>query len=234
MLREASLSARRVSSARVTDVVIAADHAALQPAGTTITWMATPSGGTAPYQYKWLLYNGSDWDVLQNWSASKTLRWTPAFANTRYRIAVWVRSFGNISDACEASTEAAFAIEAPASPLWPVSDNTAPTSPRLPPALSEVSTVTLFCDCASPQPAGTSITWTAIVTGGETGRQFKWFVYDGSSWTVASPWSPQATFSWTPAMPNPRYRIAVWVRTTGNTRDYFEASADAGFPIIEP
>ena len=70
-----------------------------------------------------------------------------------------------------------------------------------------------------------------MATGGGAGRQYKWFVYDGSSWIVAAPWSLQETFSWTPTAPNRRYRVAVWVRTTGSTRDYFEASADAEFAI---
>lgn len=190
-----------------------------------------PRGGSGPYQYKWLLYNGSEWDVVKNWSGSNTLKWTPAFANRLYRVSVWVRSAGNSVDDFEAWTEAAFAIDevpstaplASPSPARPV--NSAP--------VSAVSTVMLSCDCPSPQPAGTAITWTAIATGGGTGRQFKWFVYDGSSWTTAAPWSTSDTFEWIPITPNPRYRIAVWARSAANARDYFEASADAGFPIIE-
>ena len=232
LISSASIFGRLVPSARVVEVILSADRSVPQPAGTTITWTATPRGGSGPYQYKWLLYNGFEWDVVKNWSGSNTLKWTPAFANPRYRVSVRVRTAGNSVDDFEACTEAAFAIDevpgtapfASSSPALPV--DSAPVSP--------VSTVTLSCDCPSPQAAGTAITWTALATGGGTGRQFKWFIYDGTSWTVASPWSLQATFSWTPSTPNERYRIAVWVRTTGNTRDYFEASADAGFPIIAP
>jgi cell wall-associated protease len=217
-------------SARVRAVVIVADRTVPQPACTPIRWTARAGGGEAPYEYKWLVYNGAEWHVAQNWSDSDTFAWRPAFANTRYRVAVWVRGFGNRRDECEATTEAAFAIDEVPRPAprarssTPLAVDAAPVSP--------VSTVVLCSDCASPQPAGTAITWTAIATGGGTRPQFKWFVYDGSSWTIASPWSRQSTFSWTPAAPNQRYRIAVWARTTGNTQDDFEASADAGFPVI--
>ena len=39
-----------------------------QPASTTITFTATAANGTAPYQYKWWVYNGSTWSNPQNWS----------------------------------------------------------------------------------------------------------------------------------------------------------------------
>jgi hypothetical protein len=86
---------------------------------------------------------------------------------------------------------------------------------------------------SSPQPAGTPIVWTAAATGGGSGRQYKWFVYDGTRWTTAAPWSPSDTFVWTPLTANPRYRIAVWARSADNTRDYFEACAEVGFAIEE-
>jgi cell wall-associated protease len=212
-------------------VILCADRSVPRPAGTTISWTATPRGGIGPYQYKWLLYNGSEWDVVKNWSKSNTLRWTPAFANPRYRVSVWVRHAGNAVDEFEARTEAAFAIDevpstAPlvsSSPAIPI--NAAPVSP--------VSTVSLSCDHSSPQPAGTTITWRATATGGGAGRQYRWFVYDGKSWTTAAPWSTSDTFLWTPSKANSRYRIAIWARRAGSTRDYFEACAEVGFTIVE-
>ena len=215
---------------RVRAVAVVADHTVPQPACTTIRWTARAMGGDAPYEYKWLVYDGSEWHVAQNWSDSNTFAWRPAFANTRYRVAVWVRGLGNRRDEFEATTEAAFAIDERSS-TSPLARSSVTTDSETP--VSPVSTVTLSADRPTPQPAGTAITWKATATGGGTGRQFKWFVYDGSSWTVASSWSRQSTFLWLPETPNPRYRIAVWVRTAGSTRDYFEASADAEFPIVD-
>jgi hypothetical protein len=75
--------------------------------------------------------------------------------------------------------------------------------------------------------------WTAAATGGGAGRQYKWFVHDGTSWKTAAPWSARDTFVWTPLTPQPRYRIAVWARSTGSTTDYFEACAEVEFAIQE-
>jgi hypothetical protein len=230
LISTASTLASSFSSARVRTVAIGANRRVPQPAGTAITWTAAPIGGEAPYQYKWLVYNGSEWDVAQNWSDSNLFTWKPAFGNPLYRVAVWVRGFGNTSDAFEATTESAFAIEAAASALATTS-LPPPARPMKSAPVSPVSTVILAVDLSSPQPPGATITWTAIATGGGARREFKWFVYDGRRWTTAAPWSTDDTFSWTPATPNPRCRIAVWARSAGSTRDYFEASADAGFAI---
>ncbi len=230
LISSASIFARGVPSTLVVTVILGADRSVPQPVGTTIIWTATPRGGVGPYQYKWLLYNGSEWDVVKNWSGSNTLRWTPAFANPRYRVSVWVRSAGNSIDDFEACTEAAFAIdEVPSTAPLARSSSVMPVNS---PPVSQVSTVTLSSDSLSPQPVGTVITWTAFATGGGTGRQFKWFVYDGSTWNTAAPWSTNDTFEWTPVVASPRHRIAVWARSAGNTRDYFEASAEAGFAVI--
>lgn len=231
LISSASIRATPIPSTSIVAVNLTADRSVPQPAGTTITWTATPRGGRGPYQYKWLLHNGSAWDVVKNWSHSNTLRWTPAFANPRYRMSVWVRSAGSAVDDFEAWTESAFAIdEIPSSaPL----SRSSPALPVTSAPASAVSTVTLSSDCASPQCVGTTINWTAIATGGGTRRQFKWFVYDGSSWTIAAPWSMNDTLRWTPVTANPRYRIAVWARGADNTRDYFEACAEVGIAIVE-
>ena len=220
------------SSNRVNAVIIRADRSVPQPAATTIIWTATPLGGRGPCEYKWLIYNGCEWDVVKNWSGSNTLRWTPAFANPRYRVSVWVRSTGSTVDDFEATTEAAFAIDeiAGAAPS-PKLDSAMPQATSAP--AQPVSTVTLRANPPSPQPAGTTIVWTAAATGGGAGRQYKWFVYDGSSWTPAAPWSTSDTLVWTPISANPRYRVAVWARSAGSVNDYFEACAEVGFAVVE-
>jgi hypothetical protein len=215
---------------RVETVTITANRTVPQPPGTAITWTAIPSGEASACEYKWLVHNGSSWEVATNWSESDTFTWTPAFANPRYRVAVWVRTAGSTRDEIEASTEAAFAIDGASTQLVAAD---APPRASLDRALVlPLSTVTLHVNLPSPQPVGTVITWTAFATGGGTGRQFKWFVYDGTTWRTAAPWSTNDTFEWTPLEASPRHRIAVWARSAGNTRDYFEASADAGFAVI--
>ena len=67
------------------------DKTAPQTLGTTVTFTATATDGTAPYQFKWWLNTdgGPVWTPLQDWSTSNTLMWTPTVANSAYQIATW-------------------------------------------------------------------------------------------------------------------------------------------------
>ncbi len=61
----------------ISNVTLAANRVAPQPPGTTITWTATPTGGVAPHQYRWLTYNGTTWTVAGPCTTSNTFAWTP-------------------------------------------------------------------------------------------------------------------------------------------------------------
>jgi subtilisin family serine protease len=85
----------------------------------------------------------------------------------------------------------------------------------------------------SPQPVGATITFTATFTGGTAPYQTKWWVWDGTSWSVGQNWATTTTFAWTPAAPG-TYVIGVWGRNAGNTVDYpdtLQASGTVVFTI---
>jgi subtilisin family serine protease len=202
-----------VVTAPVTLAVTAltADKPAPQPVGTTVTFTATATGGTAPYQYKWWIYNGS-WQVAQNWSASKTFAWTPTVASSGYVIGVWVKSAGNTTDTWEAALTLAFPVQGSQSAGGPL-------------------TVTgLIANKTSPQPVGATVTFTASATAGTPPYQYRWWVYNGS-WQVAQNWSASNTFGWTPSVPNSGYVIGVWAKSAGNSADTWEDAAVLAFPI---
>ena len=94
-----------------------------------------------------------------------------------------------------------------------------------------VTGVTVTADRVAPQVPGTSVRFTAAATGGTAPYQFKWWVYDGTVWTVVQNWSTSASFTWTPTAANANYRVYVWVRSAGNTADTLEKEAGMGFPI---
>ena len=73
---------------------------------------------------------------------------------------------------------------------------------------------------ASPQAAGTPVTFTATASGCTT-PQFKyWILPPGGSWTVARDWGP-AVFAWTTTgLAAGTYRVTVYARATGSTADY--------------
>src|SRR4029453_4711726 len=121
-----------------------------QVAGTAITFTAAATGGVAPHQYKWGVFDGVLWVVVQDWSTANTFLWRPTAANAAYVIAVWARSATTTTDTEEASALLPFAITAPASLQVGLTANRQP-----------------------PQMAGTAITFTAAATGGQGTDQDK-------------------------------------------------------------
>jgi len=69
-----------------------------QPVGTSITFTATATGGTAPYQFKWFVFDGKRWITMTDWSMSNTWTWRPTSSSSKTRIAVWVRNAGSTAD----------------------------------------------------------------------------------------------------------------------------------------
>jgi hypothetical protein len=81
---------------------------------------------------------------------------------------------------------------------------------------------------------GAGVQFTASVSGGVGPQQYKWFLYDGSSWLLMSNWTTSNQFNWVPQAPNSQYRIGVWVRSANNTADMYENANSNGsisFPV---
>ena len=193
-------------------VSMTANRVAPQAPFTAITWTATPAGGGAPHQYKWRVFDGTAWTVSANWSPTNSFVWTPSAANPNYRVEVWLRSAGSSADAPEASTASAF-------PIAPAGANGA------------VSSVSLTSNRTAPQPIGNAIGFTATPTGGTAPFVYKWFVFDGSNWTLVVNWDSNATFGWTPTVANANYRVRVWVKAASYYADQPEASGELPFAI---
>jgi hypothetical protein len=209
-------------TATATSVSLTSDKAAPQAPGTAITFTAAPTGGVAPHQYWWWVYDGSSWIANGSWTTSRTFTWQPATANANYRVAVWVRSAGS-TGTYETSTERHYAIS-----------GTAVTPPPTAPApTARVSSVSLTANhLVQPQFVGTTITWTAAVTGGVAPHQYQWWTYDGSTWT-STPWTTSNTFAWKPTKAHSGSRVAVWVRSAGNTGNH-EVATEQFFAIWTP
>ena len=198
--------------AAVSSVSVTASHASPQLTNTPITFTAAPTGGTAPYSFKWAVStDGSTWTPAGSWNVSNTFAWTPATANAAYRVAVWARSAGNNDDAGEATGSMPFAIRA------------------------AVTSVSLTASHTAPQLTNTPITFTAEPTNGTSPYSYKWAVStDGITWTPAGSWNASNTFVWTPAAANANYRIAVWARSAWNDDDAGEATRSMPFAINVP
>jgi N-acetylneuraminic acid mutarotase len=188
---------------------VTADQTSAQPAGATINFTATISGGQAPIQYKWWVFNGTMWLVVEDWSTSNTFSWTPGFGDN-YRVGVWARSSPNLADAPESSAFAGvdFTINAP---------------PNL-------VILGLSADQVSPQSAGSMITFTATTSGGLAPLQYKWWLFNGIAWSVVKDWSTSSSFNWTAGLGG-NYHVGVWVKSSLNPADAPENSAFASVPF---
>ena len=179
-----------------------------QVVGTTLSFAATPTGGTAPYQFKWRVFDGASWSVRADWGVSNSFTWTPSTPNNGYRIEVWARSAGNTSDAAEASVAVPFVVV----------------------ASGGVKSVALSSNLSSPQSLGASVRWLATVGGAAGTLEYRWSIYDGSKWTAIGGWGPYPTFTWTPQSKGD-YQVSVAVRSAGNTAAEGEVSATKAFSI---
>lgn len=211
--------------AATTAVGITANKAAPQPAGSMITWTAAPTGGTAPHQYKWMIHNGVQWSTVTDWSTSNTFTWTPAIPNSGYRIGAWARSAGATVDAPDATTSADFPINGTATSTTPA------PAPTPTPSGAQLTAVSLTANKAAPQPAGTTVTFSAAPNGGAAPHQYKWLVHNGVSWTPIADWSTSNTFDWTPASSNAGYRVGVWVKNAGVAGDTPQVTNSMDFPV---
>jgi hypothetical protein len=63
----------------------------------TVTFTASASGGSGPYQYKWFVFDGTSWTMVRNWSTTATLAWRPT-APGAYRIGIWARDATTAAD----------------------------------------------------------------------------------------------------------------------------------------
>ncbi len=202
------------------------DKAAPQAPATTVTFTAIASGGRAPYQYKWWLFDGYSWSVLREWTAGSTFAWTPTAANSAYRVGVWVRSAGSTADASDNdASNGSVPFPVSGAPTTGGGGTSSPQPLRL---------ASLAADRVAPQPQGTTVVVTAAASGGVAPYQYKWWLYDGSSWTVLKDWSGSASHAWVPRQANGAYRVGVWIRGANSTSDASDNDASNGsipFPI---
>ena len=184
-----------VSIANPTATTLTPDKAAPQPPNTTITFTAGASGGTAPYEYRFWLFDGSSWSLVRDWSSLATWSWTPGSANASSRVAAHARCTGCAwAGASSGEAVLAFPISTPGAP---------PTQTTLTP------------NKAAPQPPNTTITFTAGASGGTAPYEYRFWLFDGSSWSLARDWGSAATWSWTPGAASPGAKVAAHARCTG-------------------
>ena len=190
------------SAAPATALTLTTNLPSPQPAGAAIVWTATPGGGSGPMVYKWFIYDLGLWKPVGSWSTSNQFTWRPTAADAGAKVSAWVKRASVTADGADASAEKSFPITAAADAM---------SNPR-------VSSVTLAVDKAAPQPANTSITFTATPSGGTGPFVYKWLVFNGALWQSVGGWTSSNQFAWMPATANSAYRVSVWVKRASRDR----------------
>jgi len=98
-----------IGSDTATAISMTSDKDGPQPKGTSVQFTVRAYGGQAAYQYQWLVFNGSTWGVMLDWSSGNSFTWTPATANAKYQVMVKVRGGTNL--ATNAALSMPFPIE---------------------------------------------------------------------------------------------------------------------------
>ena len=198
-----------------------------QSAGTWITFFTGATGGRGPYQFKWFIFDGVSWTVARDWSSETTLAWRPT-KRAAYRIGIWARDATTTADVGNVAASVPFTVKTRSAPP-PVTPPSAPVSSPTP-ASGPLAITGLTSNLASPQSAGTRITFFTAATGGRGPYQFKWFIFDGVSWTVARDWSSVTTLAWRPTT-RAAYRIGIRARDATTKADVGNVAASVPFMV---
>ena len=169
--------------------------------GTNVVWTAYATGGPAPLEYQFWLYNSTagTWQNLgTGYTSSPSIAWTPTVPGT-YVVQAWVRSSGS---------QVAHEAWANSAPL---------TIPAGTPSV--LTSVTHNVGC--PALVGRWITTTATAGGGAPPLQYRLLLYDetASSWSVLQEYSSSNRVSWFPIHVG-TYYVQAWVRSAGSTALY--------------
>jgi hypothetical protein len=178
--------------------------------GTPITWTASTNAGSLGVLYQfWRFDNGTGWHLVQDYSASNTYTWTPGGGDVgEHYIQVWMKSTISPSNLDVYAATGAFSIVTPV------------------PAVQSFES-----DATFPAALGTSIRWTANVTGGIGPLQYQfWAFKQNEGWSLIRAYGTSNTVLWTPSTTG-TYAVQVWVRNAGSTATYDAWAGSSTFEI---
>lgn len=193
----------------VTGVTLTTDLASPQPGGTRIQLTGAATGGTSPVSYRFWLQPWATgvWQVLQDWSTTATVSWTPT-TQGGYNLAVEARRAG--STAGEAQSAIGYTISSGSGGGGGGGGT--------------MTGITLSTNPTDPQPRGTTIVLSGTGAGGTAPYSYRFWVQPWSGdWQVIRDWGLTASASWTPTVAG-GYNIAVEGRSSGASNAQVSAS----------
>jgi hypothetical protein len=175
-----------------TNITIVPNLTAPQAPGTAITFTATATGGSGPYEYRFWANTGNGYAIAQDYNSANTWVFTPTKPGI-YDILVDVRGQGSTVFRDAFKTLLSYQISpAPA------------------------TAVTLTTPTASPRAVGTPITFTGTASGGTGPYEYRFWINIGGTFLIAQDYSTINTFTWTP-LATGNYDLMVDTRAVGST-----------------
>ncbi len=172
--------------------------------GTAVTFTGAASGGTAPYQYAYVVQAPSGtWTVLKGYSTATTHTWTPA-STGKYTVQIKVK------DSKDTVVIKTFTLTVNAAA-----------------ALTNNSKIS-----ATSINKGTAVTFTGAASGGTAPYQYAYVVQAPSgSWTVLKGYSTATTHTWTPASTG-TYTVQIKVKDSKDTVKIKEFSLKVSASLV--
>jgi hypothetical protein len=176
--------------------------AAPQKPGASVTFSAIATGCSNPVYEFWVQAPGGPWTVFQAYGSAGSASWnTTGLATGTYYFDAHVKQSGS-SASWEAhlSPNPTYALQAGppcTSVTW-----SAPSP-------------------ASPQKAGTPVTFSASASGCPDAIYEFWIQAPGGAWTILQAYSTSSTATWnTTGLAPGTYNCDVWVKESGSTADW--------------
>jgi hypothetical protein len=170
-----------------TGVLVTPDQPSPQYVGTTVLFIANGLGSSG-YQYRFWLYNGVSWSMVQDYGVGSTWSLPASTAVGSYTLAVDVRT----STAVYRDTVAYFPYTVTSTPA---------------------TGVDLTPDQLPPHPVGAAVLFTASGIG-SSGYQYRFWLHNGISWSMVQDYGVGSTWSLPVLTPAGNYTVAVDVRTS--------------------
>ena len=177
------------------NVTFSASPAGSQIVGNPVFVTASAGGGSGSYEYRFWLFTGGVWTIVQDYTTAPTWTWTnPAVGS--YQITVWARSVGSTADEAF-GTAMSYTIN---------------------PIPNPATGVTLSALPVDTQTAGQPVVFTGTGSGGTGTYEYRFWLNSGGVWTVVQDYSSSNQWTWTnPAAGS--YQVSVWARSAGSTAD---------------
>jgi hypothetical protein len=178
----------------------------------TFTAVGSGAGNGAVYSYRFWFFDGSNWSLVQNYSASATWTWAIPLGQLpgAYSVQVDVRT--NPTAMLDATSTVSYTVN----PL---------------PAATGVS---LSAIPATQAAVGTSAVFSSLGSGAGVGAvyEYQYWLFDSVSWTLVQDWSLVGSFAWAIPIGQPTGAYTIEVRTRTSPWVAFDWSTQLSYTVI--